>query len=49
MMFIRKDNTIIWKRVLLGAVITLACVIGGIFWFDKILYTGGPSTPVLSY
>lgn len=37
-MFIRKDNTIIWKRVLLGAVITLACVIGGIFWFDKILY-----------
>ncbi len=38
-MFIRKDNTIIWKRVLFGAVITLGLVLGGIFLFDKSLYT----------
>ncbi len=37
-MFIRKDNTIIWKRVLLASSITLLLVLGCILFFDKSLY-----------
>lgn len=33
-MFIRKDNSIIWQRVLLFALITVALVLCGIFWGD---------------
>ena len=37
-MFIRKDNTIIWKRILLASVITLLLVLGCVLFFDKSLY-----------
>ncbi len=36
-MFIRKDNTIIWSRVLFGALITAALVLCGVFFWDVIL------------
>ena len=38
-MFIRKDNTLKWKWVLLVALIMLALVVGGVFLWDKALYT----------
>ena len=37
-MFIKKDNTLNWKRVLLGAIITAVLVVCGVLWGDKILY-----------
>ena len=37
-MFLTKDNKIKWKWLGYGAVITLALVFAGIFWFDKPLY-----------
>jgi len=37
-MFIRKDNTIIWKRVLLGTLVTLLLVLICVFGGDKALY-----------
>lgn len=37
-MFLTKDNKIKWKWLGYGAVITLALVFVGIFWFDKPLY-----------
>ena len=37
-MFIRKDNSLKWKWILIGAIITLACVIAGLCGLDKILY-----------
>ncbi len=38
-MFVRKDNNIIWSRVLLGGFITAILVGVGILWADKILYS----------
>lgn len=38
-MFIRKDNSLKWNWILIGALITLACVIAGLCGLDKILYT----------
>lgn len=37
-MFIRKDNTLKWKWIGYGALITLALVLFGIFVFDKPLF-----------
>lgn len=37
-MFIRKNNTLKWKWISVGAVITLMLVFAGIFGVDKILY-----------
>ena len=38
-MFIRQDNTLKWKWIIIGAVITLALVFAGIFGGDKIVYS----------
>lgn len=38
-MFIRKDNSLKWNWIVIGALITLACVIAGLCGLDKILYT----------
>ena len=38
-MFIRQDNTLKWNWIIVGALITLACVIAGVFGGDKILYS----------
>ena len=38
-MFIRKDNSLKWNWILIGALITLACVIAGLCGLDKVLYT----------
>ena len=37
-MFIRKDNTLKWKWILFGAIVTIALVFWCIFGGDKILY-----------
>ena len=37
-MFIRKDNTLKWKWILIGAVITIALVLWCVFSGDKMLY-----------
>lgn len=37
MMFIRKNNTIIWGRILLCALITTVLVLCGVFWGDVVL------------
>jgi len=37
-MFIRKDNTLKWKWILIGALVTLALVLCGVFWFDELLF-----------
>ena len=38
-MFIRKDNTIKWNWILIGALITLALVIAGVCGLDKVVYS----------
>lgn len=38
-MFIRQDNTLKWKWIIIGALITLVCVLVGVFGGDKILYS----------
>jgi len=38
-MFINKDNTLKWKRVIVGALIMLALIFGCVFWWDKFLYS----------
>ena len=38
-MFIRKDNTLKWKWILVGAVITAVLVLGCVFGWDKPLYS----------
>lgn len=37
-MFLTKDNKIKWKRLVVGAVLTVLVVLAGVFWFDKPLY-----------
>ena len=37
-MFIRKDNTLRWKWIVFGALITLALVLLGILFFDMPLF-----------
>jgi membrane-associated phospholipid phosphatase len=37
-MFIRKDNTLKWMWVLIGAILTIALVLACVFGGDKILY-----------
>jgi len=37
-MFIRKDNTLKWKWIILGTLLTLCVVLAGIFFFDKPLF-----------
>lgn len=37
-MFLTKDNQIKWRKMGVAALITLALVFGGIFWFDKPLF-----------
>lgn len=38
-MFIRQDNTLKWKWILVGAIITAICVFAGIMGWDKVLYS----------
>ena len=38
-MFIRKDNTLKWKWILFGAILTVALVLGCVFGWDKDLYS----------
>jgi len=38
-MFIKQDNTLKWKWIMIGALITLACVLIGVLGGDKILYS----------
>ena len=38
-MFIRKDNTLKWKWILFGAILTIALVLGCVFGWDKDLYS----------
>lgn len=38
-MFIRQDNTLKWKWIIIGALITLALVLVGVFGGDKVLYS----------
>lgn len=33
-MFITRENKLNWMRILIGAIVTLALVFAGIFWFD---------------
>ena len=33
-MFITRENKLNWSRILIGAIVTLALVFAGIFWFD---------------
>lgn len=37
-MFIRKDNTLKWKWIVFGALITFALVLSGVLFFDKPLF-----------
>jgi len=37
-MFIRKDNTLRWKRIGFGTLVTLALVLLGVFFFDMPLF-----------
>jgi membrane-associated phospholipid phosphatase len=37
-MFIRKDNTLKWKWILFGAIVTIALVLWCVFGGDKVLY-----------
>ena len=37
-MFIKKDNTLKWRWIIIGAIITLALVLACVFGLDKILY-----------
>jgi len=38
-MFIRKDNTLKWNWILIGAIVTAFLVFGCVFNWDKMLYT----------
>ncbi len=38
-MFIRQDNSLKWKWILVGALVTLALVLAGVFGGDKLLYS----------
>ncbi len=37
-MFLTKDNKMKWKLLAAGAIVTLALVLGGVFWFDPSVY-----------
>lgn len=37
-MFIRQDNTLKWKWIIIAALITLICIIVGVLGADKVLY-----------
>ena len=38
-MFLRPDNTLKWKWILVGAIITVACVAAGVLGLDKVVYS----------
>jgi len=38
-MFIRKDNSLKWNWIGIGALVTLALVLAGVFGLDEVLYT----------